>query len=208
MTNQVKAERPGFDRKMTREEINACPIRMYEGLVHVIRTRQQLEPAVQKLLKEKILGFDIEIKPSFTKGENHPAALLQLAGSRAVYLFQLRHSKFTRALRKILSTADVIKTGVAPGQDIVKLKELGDFKEAGFVDLAAVAKQSGIKNHGLRGLAAVLLGFRILKHSKVSNWARQDLTPSQIQYAATDAWVSREIYLHMKKEGMQTLLPR
>jgi ribonuclease D len=28
----------------------------------------------------------------------------------------------------------------------------------------------------------------------MSNWAADNLTPAQIKYAATDAWVSREIH--------------
>jgi len=59
------------------------------------------------------------------------------------------------------------------------------------------AKQVGIKNYGLRGLAAMMLGFRISKKAQVSNWARKNLSPLQVQYAATDAWVSREIYLRL-----------
>ncbi|MCP4714944.1 MAG: 3'-5' exonuclease domain-containing protein 2, partial [Deltaproteobacteria bacterium] len=57
---------------------------------------------------------------------------------------------------------------------------------------------NGIKNFGLRGLAAVLFGFRISKGARVSNWARADLTETQIHYAATDAWISREIYLQLQ----------
>ena len=53
----------------------------------------------------------------------------------------------------------------------------------------------GIKNHGLRGLAAVFLGIRISKGAQTSNWSRDVLTRQQIQYAATDAWVGRKLYL-------------
>ena len=52
-------------------------------------------------------------------------------------------------------------------------------------------------NRGLRSLAALLLGFRISKRAQVSNWAKPTLTDAQIQYAATDAWVSRDLYLHI-----------
>ena len=38
-------------------------------------------------------------------------------------------------------------------------------------------------------LAALFLGFRLPKGQKTTNWARAELTPSQITYAATDAWV-------------------
>ena len=36
--------------------------------------------------------------------------------------------------------------------------------------------------------------FRISKAAQVSNWARPKLDNKQVRYAATDAWISREIY--------------
>ena len=47
----------------------------------------------------------------------------------------------------------------------------------------------------MRALAGLLLGGRISKAAQVSNWARKELDNKQIRYAATDAWVSRELYL-------------
>ncbi|NOY53995.1 MAG: 3'-5' exonuclease domain-containing protein 2 [Deltaproteobacteria bacterium] len=191
--------RPGFDRRMTREEINALPIRRFERTVRVIRSREEMGEALERLRSEKVLGFDTESRPSFKKGESYPPSLIQLAGRRSVYLFQLRHLKFPRPLREILSSPQIIKAGAALDDDIRKLKELGPFRAAGFVDLGTMAREMEIKNHGLRGLSAVLLGFRISKKSQCSNWARDVLVPAQVGYAAMDAWVSRELYLHMKK---------
>jgi len=51
-------------------------------------------------------------------------------------------------------------------------------------------------------LAALLLGFRVSKGSQTSNWAQRTLTRTQIEYAATDAWVGRELY-----HKLQLLLP-
>ena len=61
--------------------------------------------------------------------------------------------------------------------------------------VAEEAKKQQLDNHGLRNLAALILNFRISKGKRTSNWERDDLTSGQIRYAATDAWVSREIYL-------------
>ena len=47
------------------------------------------------------------------------------------------------------------------------------------------------------------MGFRISKKEQVSNWAKRELTRSQITYAATDAWVGREIYLQMDQRGLE-----
>ncbi len=202
-----QSERPGFDRRMTSEEINACTMARFEGRVHIVRTRKELDAALDVLGSEKVLGFDTETRPSFKKGESYPPALIQLGCTKAVYIFQLKFLKFPVKLRKILSNPAIVKAGVACDYDIRQLKLLGDFREAGFTDLGEAARRAGIKNHGLRGLCAVLLGFRISKNAKVSNWSRSDLTEAQIKYAATDAWVSRELYLHLVKMRRQGLLP-
>lgn len=191
--------RPGLTQRMTREEINECPIRRWEGAVHVIRTREELGPAVKALMKETILGFDTETRPAYHKGESYLPSLLQLAGEKEVYLFQLKPLGLPDPLRTILADPKIIKAGVALAYDLRELHKLAQFKPAGFVDLGGIAKKAEIKNHGLRGLAAVLLGFRIPKGAQTSNWARDVLTPTQIRYAATDAWVGRELYLKLRQ---------
>lgn len=195
----------GFDAKLSREEIEELPIEAYQGLIHVVRDQEGFEKVMPELCQEEMLGFDTETRPAFRKGESYSPSLLQLAGRNAVYLFQLRLINFPKVLRQILANPEIIKAGVAIGQDIRKLKELGSFKEAGFVDLGELARNAGMKNHGLRGMAAVLMNVRISKGAQRSNWAKDNLTSSQVRYAATDAWISRELYLRMQKKGMMTL---
>ena len=192
--------RPGFAQRMTKEEINACPLRRWEGVTHVVRTAAELSRAVRSLAAETILGFDTETRPAYHKGESYLPSLLQLAGENEVYIFQLKHLGLPGPLREILANPTVVKAGVALAYDLQELHHLGHFKPAGFVDLGNLAKQAEIKNHGLRGLAAVLLGFRIAKGAQTSNWSRDILAPAQIQYAATDAWVGRELYLRLQSD--------
>ena len=42
--------------------------------------------------------------------------------------------------------------------------------------------------------AAIVLGVRISKAQRLSNWEAATLTPKQQLYAATDAWVCTQIY--------------
>jgi ribonuclease D len=186
---------PGFDRRMTKQEINSCPVRRWEGPTHLIRTEEEMNSAVDTLSREKLLGFDTETRPAFKKGQKYSPALLQLAGVNEVYLFQLKPSVLRPPLFSILSDPNILKVGVAVKFDLQELCGLAPFKPAGFVDLGTMSQKQGIKNHGLRGLAAVVLGLRITKSAQTSNWANDKLTQSQICYAATDAWVGREIYL-------------
>ena len=187
-------DRPGFDRRMSKDEINACPIECWTGPISVVRTRDELAVAMCKLAGHTLLGFDTETRPAYKKGESYPPSLLQLASVDEVFIFQLKCLGLAKPLRDILADPTILKAGVSLDYDIRELKKLSHFEAAGLTDLGNLAKKAGIKNHGLRGLASVLLGFRISKGVKTSNWAKDILTPQQILYAATDAWVGHRLY--------------
>lgn len=192
-------------KRMEKDEINERPIGRYEGKISLIRSEDELHDAVRILEKESLLGFDTETRPSYRVGESYPPALLQLAGANEVFIFQLKFTGLPRPLLDILANPNIIKAGVSLGHDIKELRSVAEFEPAGFVDIGNVAKDIGIQNHGLRGLAAVLLGFRITKSAKTTNWSRDDFTQGQIQYAATDAWVGRELYKEIQKLRKQEM---
>ena len=192
-------DRPGFDRRMSKDEINDCPMKRWNGPTSVVRSKDELAAAMDKLAGHTLLGFDTETRPAYKKGESYLPSLLQLASDKEVFIFQLKHLGLAKPLRQILADASIIKAGVSLDFDIRELKKLSVFKAAGFMDLGNIAKKAGIKNHGLRGLAAVLLGLRISKGAQTTNWARDVLTRQQIQYAATDAWVGRKLYLSLEQ---------
>lgn len=185
---------------LSRDDINAMPIDRYRGSVSVVRATAKIEKACRTLARESVLGFDTETRPSFKKGEVYKPSLIQLAGARKVYLFPLNNSGIPPPLKALLSNGAVIKAGVALEYDLKQLRALDNFTPAGFEGLEPMARALRIKNQGLRGLAAALLGFRISKRAQCSNWSRPELTETQITYAATDAWVSRVLYLKLKTE--------
>lgn len=200
----MKDSMSGFTEKrhITKAEINELPMQQYEGPIQLCRSADEAETAARKLLKETLLGFDTETRPAFRKGESYDPSLLQLATESEVYLFQIQQCGLTPALLQVLASPDIIKAGVAIDRDVSELKEMAHFEPAGFVELATYAKEAKIKNLGLRGLTAILFGFRISKKEQVSNWARKDLTESQQTYAATDAWLGRKIYLEFQRAGL------
>ena len=70
------------------------------------------------------------------------------------------------------------------------------------LDLGVVAKHCGLGQTGLRNLAGMFLQIRIPKSTKTSNWAAPKLSAAQIHYAATDAWICRELFLRFRDLGM------
>lgn len=179
---------------LSKDEINALPIHAYAGDIRLIREEGDFARALDELWQEDVLGFDTETRPTFTKGKMCPPALVQLAGKERVYLIQLNRLPFDERLAALLAAPHIVKAGVAIRDDMLALARLHPFTPGGAADLAVMAKAKGIKAQGLRSLAANLLGFRISKSAQCSNWEKDELSLQQIRYAATDAWVGRELY--------------
>jgi ribonuclease D len=93
-----------------------------------------------------------------------------------------------------LENKSIIKVGVALKDDLLALKKIKLFLPEGFVDLQQFVKQFGIEDNSLKRLVANVLGFRISKRFQTSNWEQDILSPEQLGYAATDAWVCHQIY--------------
>ena len=185
--------------KPSKEEINDLPIRRYEGPVEVIRTQEELDKAMERLRGQAVLGFDTESRPSFRKGKYYPPSLVQLATADRVYIIQLTWLPLNDTLASLLGAPDVLKVGAAIHDDIKELQKLHDFTPDGIVDLGDMAKDLGLETRGLRSLAANILGVRISKAARCSNWAGKKLQNQQIVYAATDAWIGRELYFKLKE---------
>jgi len=189
-------------RTISREDMAQLPIRRYEGRVRVVATEEELQEARSDLRQEAVVGLDTETRPAFKKGESHLPCLVQTATARAVYLFQLRRTEAFPVLAELLGDARIVKAGISLKDDLRALKQVFAFSEQNMLDLGTVARSNGFGQTGVRNLAGILLGFRIPKGTKTSNWAARDLTPAQIAYAATDAWACRELYLKFQTLGL------
>lgn len=188
--------------RLTNEEINALPLRCYEGEVFLVRSLSQWQEALPDLSSAEILGFDTETRPSFRKGKRNAPSLIQLASAKAVYLVQLGRLPFGKPIADLLASPHVIKVGVGIKEDMQALARIYPFEPGGIVDLGQVAQDNDMPSHGLRTLAASLFGWRISKGSRCSNWSVRTLSDRQVAYAATDAWVGRMIYLRLQELGL------
>ena len=191
----------GLRRAISRDEINELPIRRYDGEVHLVSSAPDLDRAMADIRAEHVLGFDTETRPAFRKGEHHLPCLVQFATARAVYLFPLQRMDFSAAIAEVLAARERIKVGVSLAHDLRELKLVFPFEEASMLDAGATVQRHGLEQTGLRNLAALFLGFRIPKGNRTSNWAARQLSPAQLTYAATDAWVCRELFLRFQELG-------
>ncbi|MBL6918912.1 MAG: 3'-5' exonuclease domain-containing protein 2 [Puniceicoccaceae bacterium] len=185
---------PVGKRKISKAEINDLPLIAWEGEVQIVESVEKMEAVAATLANESHLGFDTETRPSFKKGDYYPPALIQLATKHCVYLFRISETETFDPLLPILESPHILKTGVAIKDDVKELRAMEDFTPNGFIEIADITVRLGYENRGLRALAGLLLQGRISKAAQVTNWARPKLDNKQVRYAATDAWISREIY--------------
>lgn len=188
--------------KITKSEINNLPLGKFEGEIIVVDKRDKIPDAIKEIKLERIIGVDTETRPTFKKGALNKTALIQIATEKKVYLFRLNKVGFSLLLADIFENTKIQKIGIAIHQD---MKELSDqfkpFKHSNVIDLNILCKTLNFENIGARNLTAILLGFRISKRQQTSNWEANTLNENQLRYAATDAWVAREIYLTLDRSN-------
>lgn len=184
-----------FSEGVTNEDLKKLPVSQFGGHIVLVDKIDKFYPVLTELKKSKLLGFDTETRPSFKKGQKNKVSLLQLSDDHKAWIFRLNLIGLPPELAGILSDPRITKVGVAIHDDIKALRSLRPFEPAGFVDLQSIVADYGIKELGLKKLSAIVLGFSISKSQQVTNWETPALTWPQQLYAATDAWVCREIYL-------------
>ncbi len=184
---------------------------VYHGKIVVINTPDEAEAAVDYLLSQPVLGLDTETRPSFTKGRHFKCSLLQVASKSICFLFRLNHIGMCPAVMRLLGDKTVTKVGLAWRNDLLALRELGEFEPGTFIDLQDMVREIGIEDQSLVKIYANLFGERISKADRLSNWERDNLKDTQMIYAAIDAWACVQIYeevLRLKATGDYELVVR
>ena len=199
MYQDIPRNDEGYKFSITSEELNSLPLKTFEGKVSVITEADKLAKVKLEIEKHEIVGFDTETRPSFKRGQIYKVALLQLAVPNKVFLIRLHHTGLPNEITSIFENRGIIKAGVAIHDDIKSLQKVNRFRPESFVELATLARTSGLQVESVKKLAGLLLGIRISKSAQTSNWEAPTLTEKQIDYAATDAWVCREIYSKLLK---------
>lgn len=182
-----------FLQTIDNDTVAALPAARFAGRIVIVDSEAKVEAACDDLQQCDIIGFDTETRPSFRAGVSYKVALLQLSTPDTCYLFRLNKIRLDNRILKILGSRRILKVGADVTGDIRSLRALRDFKADGFVDLQCEASRWGIEEKSLRKLSAIVLGQRISKAQRLSNWEAGVLTEQQREYAATDAWVCPRI---------------
>ncbi len=189
-----------YKESIDKDELAELPLIQFEGNITLVESKEDYLASIDYLSKQTILGFDTETKPAFKKGVVYEVALLQLATEDRAFLFRLNKIGFPNGLKNILENPEIQKIGVAIRDDIKGLQKLNNFKPGGFIELQEHVKDYGIQDFSLKKLSAIVLGYRISKSQRVTNWEAPDLTEAQQIYAATDAWISHRIFESLNQQ--------
>lgn len=191
-----------FKESVTPQEIEKLEYASFPGKIYVIdNVGAEFNRAIAYLRAQKVIGFDTETRPTFTPGQpQYGVALLQLSGPDRAYLFRVKTMGMHRRLCNLMASDKVIKVGAAIHDDIKGLQRLHGFEPTGFVDLQKIVCEWGIRDKSVKKMAAIIMGIRISKSQQLSNWEADKLSDAQCLYAATDAWVCREMYLRLLRE--------
>lgn len=179
-----------FDKK----QIPGLPIAQFQGRIIEVRSEQEAEKAVDYLLRQDVLGFDTETRPSFTRGRCYKVALLQVSSREICFLFRLTFIGMPPVLLRLFTDTTVTKVGLSWADDVRSLRKRVEVECSPFVELQTFAAEMGIKDMSLQKLYANVFGQRISKTQQLSNWEAENYSEAQRLYAATDAWACIQLY--------------
>lgn len=177
---------------------------LFPGRIEIIVSEQNANRAVKFLMKQPILGFDTETRPSFSRGRLNKVALLQVCNGDVCFLFRLNRIDIPQCLVKLLEDKKITKVGLSWHDDLRALHGRKSFCAGTFVELQDLAKEMGIVDSSLQKLYANIFGQKISKGQQLTNWEAENLSDAQKLYAATDAWACVMLYnemMKMKEEG-------
>ena len=183
-----------FIDKISNEQTALLPAVEFRGEIRIVEHERDIAAACKTLAEQPVIGFDTETRPSFRPGVTCRVSLLQLSTPTVCYLFRLNKIPLAKPILQLLEDRRILKIGADVAGDLRSLRQIRHFRDGGFVDLQGIAPEWGIGEKSLRKLSAIVLGRRVSKAQRLSNWEAATLTDKQQLYAATDAWVCTRIY--------------
>jgi ribonuclease D len=207
--NDARLHRP------SREDIAQMPV--FEGLplgqIHVVRSAAQVEFASRVLADARVIGFDTESKPTFTReAVSEGPHVVQFATMEHAFIVQVGAATPVAFLKSVIESSEIVKVGFGLRSDRGPLRSKLGIRLGGSVDLAQAIRRLGYRQEvGVKAAVAIFLARRLQKSrsATTSNWALPNLRPSQLLYAANDAYAALSVfhaldipYAHLVTEGV------
>jgi len=176
----------------------------------LINDAEGLKKAIAELEKEPFLGFDVEtteLEPyrgelrlvQLSNGRNTKVVDLRAFGGGASPedVQRLRKNPALQPLRDLLGSRKQVKIAHNAKFDSKWVKhtlgiEIGAVYDT-YLASVLVAAGEGDCRHGLADVAQFFLGRTLDKTEQISDWGANELSASQIEYAARDAAIMNEV---------------
>ena len=100
-----------FTDKISNEETAALPAIEFKGEIRIIEHERDIVPACKFLMKQAVVGFDTETRPSFRPGISYRVSLLQLSTPQLCFLFRLNKIPLAKPILQVLETDSILKIG-------------------------------------------------------------------------------------------------
>ncbi len=183
---------------ITKPQLAEMPEVKYPGKVILVDSAAKCRSALLYLNKVKQVGFDTETRPSFQKFRHYNVSLAQISVDNECFLFRLKQIGSFDKFIKFLENPGIQKIGLSLKDDFHSISKLvPEFNPQGFVELQTFVKDYNIADNSLQKIYGIIFNHRISKNQRLTNWEAQELTDSQQQYAAIDAWACQRIYNHL-----------
>jgi ribonuclease D len=184
---------------LDKDEIKNYPLIDFDGRIHLVDDLKKNSTFKEKIKSAEVVGFDTETKPAFKKGVYNSISLVQISIDNEIFLFRINKIGLFNELIKLFENSKIIKVGIDLKNDINGLNKIKSFEANSFVDLNKIAKNNDFKSFGAIKLSILMLGKRISKKQRLSDWEVDTLSESQKNYAAIDAWICPKILNEFKK---------
>ena len=190
----------------SKEEIALLPEfdRLRPDRIALVATAAQAREADAALRGTAVWGFDTESKPTFFKDQvSEGPHVVQLSTLEQAWVFQLHNPECSAIVAQLLALPGYTKAGFGLGDDRKRIASKLGVQAQDVLDLNTIFFQRGYrKDMGVKGAVAVLFQQRFIKSKKAttSNWAAPTLSPSQLIYAANDAYAALRVFHALKPD--------
>jgi len=188
-----------------------------ETYFHLVSDAESLKKACADLADAELLGFDVEttdLDPY--RGD---LRLIQLSDGQKTKVIDLKAFRGKGDLKTLPELAPLREFLASPRQRKVAHNAKFDCKwvrhhlgiEVGniydtYLASILIAAGEGERRHGLADVVQVFLQRTLDKTEQVSDWSANELTQSQVEYAARDAAIMPEVYEKLNERIEQDAL--
>lgn len=166
----------------------------------------------QHYMKKAVIGVDTETRGLLVWRDR--LCLVQLCDDEGVVSLVRFHTFSAPLLKQLLEAPAPLKVFHFARFDLAVLKQYLEcqVRPVFCTKVASKLVRTYTDRHGLKDLGRELLQLDMDKSDQMSDWAREDLTESQLEYAANDVRVLMPIYQQMRallqREGRLELAER